>query len=782
MLVWLVENTVAAAALGLIVAVVCRLNRSRPALCHFLWLLVLVRLVAPPLPGIEFPTRGLRDGAWRFAESAWTRLAPGFLGTEGPHRSVSRRPAGEAPSDAAEDAAAPGAAWPRSGDGASSSAESERSPGLIFFEPEPLRRSSWTIPIAIWAVGALLALARESRRMIRVERLVRRSPIAPRELMRFVRRVGSRLGVRTPQVRLLPGLDSPFVWSLARPVLVWPMTDGVAKETRCRQGLVAHELAHLRRRDHWTAWVETLALLIHWWNPLLWFVRRRLRFHAELACDAWAVETYPAERRSYAEALIDAAERMSLRAPVPVPALGAVDNGRREFEERLAVIFRQAPGSSRPPVVPAVAAVLVAALTLLSWTSAGGPEGGRGTAPADWSLIDPSLADAIRTEIRHRRAERHLEAGDYAIAAALSGERLAENPDDARAWACAGRAELGLGRPREAIAAFTRQIALGHDVAEAEFRTAGAYAKDGEPRLAAEAVQRAVDKGFRSHERILKDDLLDPLREDPDTDAALAEAVARAKENASFSAEASCTTLGPGETWPNEKDPKAYHAHASRLLADGRVDEALEALRRLVRLGWNVPVALADIACCHARLGDDSAALDYLHRAVDAGFEDAERLWRDESLRSLQGDPRLDRIVYRATDAATLTRFKAVDWASLRKRSEERLAKAPDDGMELHRYGCAMLQLGDRDRAVEAFRRQYAAGHLKANAAYNVACCYALENERAAAIDWLEKSEAEGLKPGAVPLRAKTLLEDPDLDALRGDPRFEAMIERLRGA
>jgi len=789
MLVWLVENTVAAAALGLVVAVVCRFQRNRPALCHLLWLLVLVRLVTPPIPGLELPTAKLRERAWEIAGSAWERVAPKFLReAESSHGSVSRRPQPPGTGrrlSGSEDSGYATASGEKDAAGKSSESWSRsEGPGLIFFAPTDSGLPR-TLPIWFWAIGALLVLARESRRMIRVERLVRRSPLAPRELMRTVRRIGSRLGVRAPQVRLVSGLESPFVWSLARPVLVWPMANGVASETRCRPGLMAHELAHLRRRDHWTAWVETAALLIHWWNPLLWVVRRRLRFHAELACDAWAVETFPAARRSYAEALIDAAERMSLRAPrIPVPVLGAMDVARREFEERLAVIFssRRAPDTAserrRAALAPAIATVLVGALTLLSWTSAAAP-GARPNAWESWEAIDASLAPAIKTAIRHVRAERNLGAGEYAVAASLAHERIAEDANDARAWACAGRAELELGHATEAAEAFARQIALGWDVAQGEFDSARARAKRGEIRPAVDAVRRAVDHGFRGFDKLQKDPALAPLREDGEADEALAEAIARAKENASFSEEASCVTFGPGETTPSERDPKAYHEHAMRLLKDGEPLRALEALERLVRLGWMMHDTLVDIACCHARLGEDRAAIAYLHRAVDAGFMDTERIWSDPALGELQGDPRLDSVVYRATDSATLARFKAVDWAQLRRRSEDRLRAVPDDGAELHRFGCAMLQIGDHDRAVEAFRRQYEAGHLRANAAYNVACCYALKRERTAALDWLEKAEAEGKLPGATHLMAATVLADPDLDTLRSDERFTALLQRL---
>src|SRR5437764_788653 len=49
MLWWLAQNAVLGAVLALLVAVVCRLGHFRPAVRHALWLVVLVKLVAPPL-------------------------------------------------------------------------------------------------------------------------------------------------------------------------------------------------------------------------------------------------------------------------------------------------------------------------------------------------------------------------------------------------------------------------------------------------------------------------------------------------------------------------------------------------------------------------------------------------------------------------------------------------------------------------------------------------------------------------------------------------------------
>ena len=115
--------------------------------------------------------------------------------------------------------------------------------------------------------------------------------------------MAKRLGVRVPGVRVLAGLASPVLWCLGRPVLLWP--DGLECRLKGegRRAVIAHELAHLRRRDHWVRRLEMVAAVLHWWNPLFWVARKKLRADAELACDAWAAGQ--ADRRAYAEALLE---------------------------------------------------------------------------------------------------------------------------------------------------------------------------------------------------------------------------------------------------------------------------------------------------------------------------------------------------------------------------------------------------------------------------------------------------------------------------------------------
>lgn len=77
---------------------------------------------------------------------------------------------------------------------------------------------------------------------------------------------------------------------------------------------------------------------------------------------------------------------------------------------------------------------------------------------------------------------------------------------------------------------------------------------------------------------------------------------------------------------------------------------SLEAWTKSVELREN-PVARYDIACAHARLGHEAAALDALERAITLGFDDAATLRTDTDLESLHDEPRFQEALERVAAA-----------------------------------------------------------------------------------------------------------------------------------
>ena len=92
--------------------------------------------------------------------------------------------------------------------------------------------------------------------------------------------------------------------------------------------LIAHELAHLKRKDHWVRWLDLAVMGLYWWHPVVWWARRGLREAEEQCCDAWAVWAMPQGSRSYAAALLTALEFVSGAPTAGVAAAAAVISGK----------------------------------------------------------------------------------------------------------------------------------------------------------------------------------------------------------------------------------------------------------------------------------------------------------------------------------------------------------------------------------------------------------------------------------------------------------------------
>jgi beta-lactamase regulating signal transducer with metallopeptidase domain len=374
MLWWFIETTLVAAALAGAVAVLCRRLRPRPAVRHALWLVVLLKLLTPPLLAWPWPAPA------PLADEPSPRPPPAPAAEQAPPAlPPSDTPVATVPAEPGrrdtEPEAAPEPRWLPD-----SRAPVTAIPPTAAASPPPER---WAAAlVAAWVAGAALTALLQLVRIVRFRLQVSRGQPAPSALTGTVGELAARVGVGPPLVLVVPGLASPVVWGLGRPRLLWPEALLGRLSPDGERSAVVHELAHLRRRDHWVGWLELAASCVWWWSPLFWHVRRQVGRAAELACDAWVVEVLPAARRAYAEALLEVCELVSRRA-APAPALG-MGGARPEIERRLTMILRESV-PSRLPVRALFGVVLLALIALPGITDGQpGPERARTaeTAPA----------------------------------------------------------------------------------------------------------------------------------------------------------------------------------------------------------------------------------------------------------------------------------------------------------------------------------------------------------------------------------------------------------------
>lgn len=283
-----IQNTLIAALFAVIVYFVTRVWRN-PPIAHLLWLLVLLKLIAPPLVALHwFPATMTRE---------LTVPAPSFFADEGlsnqnpsPPGETSRQPSALrmlTPNHALEEAS-------------------------IAASVVPFWRRALRIVVMGWIIGSIVMAVVTLVRVIRFDRRVRGTLPASGSIQRLSDHIAGKFEIRSPpDIRYCQGIAVPLVWCVGRhPVILLP-TKMIQEFDRIQIGMVlAHELAHVRRRDHWIRFAEMLITVLYWWNPVVWAVRPQLHQNEDLCCDAWVRWAFPGSTQRYAEVVLKTAESL----------------------------------------------------------------------------------------------------------------------------------------------------------------------------------------------------------------------------------------------------------------------------------------------------------------------------------------------------------------------------------------------------------------------------------------------------------------------------------------
>ncbi len=154
-------------------------------------------------------------------------------------------------------------------------------------------------------------------------------------------------------------IKTAFVLGIFRPKICIP-TGLSASERRM---IIEHESAHIRRGDHIVRAVAYIALIIHWYNPVIWLAFALAMRDMEMACDEAVISRLGDIREEYGTALL----RLSSgeRLPASPPAFG-----EGELKERIVNLMKH----KKPSLFTSLAAIMAAALILTACTLTGSRE------------------------------------------------------------------------------------------------------------------------------------------------------------------------------------------------------------------------------------------------------------------------------------------------------------------------------------------------------------------------------------------------------------------------
>lgn len=335
-------------------------------------------------------SRVLRGRALGVEEGLWKAALVGSLLTASLQLGLAVLPQGDAP-EAAVTASAPaglGTAWLPAAGTQDPAARPAADPRLRTFAAV---LPGWQrFALAGWVFGAALLLAGLGLSWLRLRlRLRDRREVAAGPARLLLDRLlgglvdgGARRRVRR-SVRLsgTPALPVPVALGVGEREICLPRRALTELGERRQRGLLAHELAHLERRD--PAWLLATRAMesLFFFQPLNRLARSRLQEISELRCDAWAVEA-TGDRVGLARCLTEVAGWLTEdRSLLPVPGMA---RGRKNLGERVRRVLEgtgEAGGAGRRWLQAAAAALLVGGAALVP-----------GIAPESFATPEPPAA------------------------------------------------------------------------------------------------------------------------------------------------------------------------------------------------------------------------------------------------------------------------------------------------------------------------------------------------------------------------------------------------------
>jgi Flp pilus assembly protein TadD len=375
-----------------------------------------------------------------------------------------------------------------------------------------------------------------------------------------------------------------------------------------------------------------------------------------------------------------------------------------------------------------------------------------------------------------------------------SGERDAKRtsvPQNGEEWFARGYELHNSDRYLEAIEAFKHAADIGHRTGTAMYNIACGYSLLNDKENAFVWLTRALSYDFDNPELLRRDSDLDPLRSDPRFKLILS-SLGEVESDRPRNGNAKSDRLEQANLdfaqleRESSKEGAEWARVGLQLLRLRDLDRSTIALNRAVSyLDYKGTNAMYNLACAYSLKGDREVGIQWLEKSVKTGFDNPEKLRNDPDINNLRGDARFAAIE-KLSNTLSLSQFQhdkgSFDKSENSDYSKPRWAPAielyqsfvstnPDSGRGWFNLGYALHYSREHTKAIGAFEHALKLGYHKPTSTYNIACAYAMLNQRDSAFAWLDRALAAGFDSYG------DFGWDKDLDSLRSDPRFKRFVE-----
>lgn len=161
----------------------------------------------------------------------------------------------------------------------------------------------------LWIGVAVILLIRYFYKRVKVRRILEQYVIKDTDTKEYYESFLNDTKIRSIKIAVIPGEKQAAIFGVIRPIMILP--DAVLEEKTVAH-MIQHEIKHYANYDLWLKFLVDLLVVIHWWNPIVYVMRKELSLAFELSNDYMVTKDMSELGKiEYAQTLVQAAKLMS---------------------------------------------------------------------------------------------------------------------------------------------------------------------------------------------------------------------------------------------------------------------------------------------------------------------------------------------------------------------------------------------------------------------------------------------------------------------------------------
>lgn len=368
---------------------------GKPQWVHLLWLMVFMKLLVPPIVHIPLPVPAGFMNTIQYA----------FQSTES-----------EKDLQASQALSSPVVVIDRATNSSLSHLITGKSSSQLTSQITSLKQ----VFMILWGAGIIGVMLWTVLRVWKFESLLRQNCRPMRGIhMTEAEKIARKLGLKKlPELMSCQASVSPMVWWCGGKIkIIIPSSLIQSLSMEELKWVMAHELAHVKRRDYLIRWVEWMGCTLFWWNPIVWWAQHQLKVSEELCCDATVVKSLSARPHHYARCLLKAIEFLA-RPGIRPPAMASAVNSGGGLEKRFNMIISHQKNKIQARFAQVVTLIIGLAVMPLGFTYA-----------QDFKSIEKRLSQAVKKgEITKDQAESMMQALKHSSPSKVTKKKIAVPP------------------------------------------------------------------------------------------------------------------------------------------------------------------------------------------------------------------------------------------------------------------------------------------------------------------------------------------------------------------